>query len=133
MKHVASGFFLDRERQQILLHLRDGNTKNNPHKWAFFGGLIEGEETPEEGFIREIQEELGIDVKKGEACFLREYFNEPHNTHKSVFYVERYVDPKEIILGEGADFRWIPLDEVLGYDMTDTTRDDLEFLFGKLD
>ena len=121
------GFLYNQEAKSVLLHLRDGNTKINPHKWAFFGGSSEGKETPTETFIREMKEELGIDLQPEKIVFVRDYLNEELETHRYVFYAESALKKSLMRLGEGADFAWIPLANVFQYDLTDHSKNDLLF------
>src|SRR5690554_3429200 len=51
-----------KENDKILIAQR-GSNKSNALKWEFPGGKIEENETPEESLIREIKEELNIDIK----------------------------------------------------------------------
>ncbi|OGI16250.1 MAG: hypothetical protein A3E38_02765 [Candidatus Moranbacteria bacterium RIFCSPHIGHO2_12_FULL_54_9] len=74
-KFYAGGFLYNPETRAVLLHLRDGHTEVNPHKWGFFGGESEGKETPEECCIREWKEELAIDVDAQELIPLCDYLN----------------------------------------------------------
>ncbi|MFI5260586.1 MAG: NUDIX domain-containing protein [Candidatus Paceibacteria bacterium] len=127
-KFFSGGFLYNPEKKEILLHKRDGNTAINPHKWAFFGGSSEGEETPLQTFMREIHEELGIVLSEAEIIALCDYLNVERNTHRYVFYVVSDKKKEEMILGEGADFDWIPLSKVFEYDLTDMTRDDITTL-----
>jgi len=46
----------------VLLHKRDDKAKVNPNQWAFFGGLSERNETPKQTFVRELKEELNLDI-----------------------------------------------------------------------
>ncbi|MEO0399813.1 MAG: (deoxy)nucleoside triphosphate pyrophosphohydrolase [Pseudomonadota bacterium] len=46
---------------RVLLAQRPEN-KSHPLQWEFPGGKLEAGETPEAALIRELQEELGIDV-----------------------------------------------------------------------
>ena len=110
-----------------MLHKRDGNTTVNPHKWGFFGGLSEGNETPIETFIREMKEELDIDLVPGEIVPLCDYLNEERNIWRYVFLVESDRDKSTMRLGEGADFDWVSLSRVFGFNLTDKTADDLHF------
>lgn len=128
----AGGFLYDAESRRVLLHLRDGKAPINPNKWSFFGGGSEGDETAEECLARELQEELGIKVDAADCKPLRDYLNERLQTWRYVFYVERFVPESEITLGEGADFRWVALEEVEELDLTTGTREDLRFFRANL-
>lgn len=116
----------------VLLHHRDGNTENNPNRWAFFGGSSEEDETPAQCFIRELHEEIGLKVPQKDVIYLRDYFNAIMKRHRNVFYVISDVPVTELILGEGAGFEWIPLDRVSEYDLTDKTKEDLDFFMQKV-
>ena len=122
----ASGFLYNPKTKEVLLHKRDGNTDVNPNKWGFFGGSSEGNETPTRTFIREMHEELGIKLVESEIIPLCDYENVKRNTHRYVFYVVSDKKKEEMVLGEGADFDWIPLGKVFEYDATRKTFDDLK-------
>ena len=122
----AGGFLYNPETKEVLLHKRDGNTDINPHKWAFFGGLSEGDEAPMQTFIREVREELGLSLSDEDVSPLRDYLNVERGTHRYVFCVISETKKEDMILGEGADFDWIPREKVFEYDLTDMTRDDLK-------
>lgn len=123
----AGGFLYDAVGNRVFLHQRDGNTKINPHKWAFFGGLNEGPETFVECFCRELEEEIGLQINHSDARFLRQYENVALKTHRVVFYVESDVETSDLSLGEGAGFGWIDVRSLENFDLTDMTRDDLEY------
>lgn len=125
-KYYSGGFLYNPETRMVLLHKRDVNTKDNPKQWAFFGGLSEIGETPADTFIREIKEELNIDITKDKIKPLCDYFNEERQTYRSIFFVENNLDKSQMKLGEGEDFDWIPLDKVFEYDLTAKTIRDLE-------
>lgn len=128
----AGGFFYNPVKKEVLLHQRDGNTKINPYRWAFFGGLNEGEETPTQTFIREIQEELGVQLQESEVIPLCDYFNEEQNEWRYVFYVVSEKLKSEMVLREGADFDWIPLEKVFEYDLSDKSDQDLRTFLSTL-
>jgi len=125
-KFWAGGFLYNPKTNSVLLHQRDDKTKINPNKWAFFGGLNESNETPEETFIREIKEELNLDLLKDNIKHVCDYLNVEMNTYRYVFYVESVLEKSEMRLGEGANFDWIPVGKVMEYDLTEKTRIDLE-------
>ena len=122
----AGGFLYNPKTKEVLLHKRDDKTDVNPNKWGFFGGSSEGTETPVETFIREMHEELGIILLESEIIPLCDYENIKRNTHRYVFYVVSDKKKNEMVLGEGTDFDWIPLEKVFEYDATEKTFDDLK-------
>lgn len=121
----AGGFLYNPFRREVLLHLRDGKTSVNPNKWAFFGGMSEGEETPEACCVREWKEELGITVNPQRLIPVCDYLNTDHNTWRYVYMYPSDLLKNQMQLGEGAGFDWIPLENVFEYDLTDKTVHDL--------
>lgn len=122
----AGGFLFNPGNNKILLHKRDSKTKINPNKWGFFGGKSENDEKPLETFIREMREELGIEISEDQIIPLCSYLNKEFNTYRYVFYVESDLKKSQMQLGEGADFEWISLSDAVSYDLTDKTKKDLE-------
>ncbi len=100
----AGGFLFNPKTNSILLHKRDSKTLFNPNKWAFFGGLSKGQETPEECFVRELKEELNINIKSKDVIPLCDYLNREFNTHRYVFFVKSDVDKNKITLSAGYPF-----------------------------
>lgn len=124
----AGGFLYNPETKHILLHQRDGNTAINPNKWAFFGGTSEYGESAIDCCLREWKEELGIDnISAKNLIALRDYLNIEQGTWRYVFYTESTLKKESMILGEGADFAWIPIEKVFEYDLTDKTQEDLRY------
>ena len=54
------------EKGEVLLQKRTPNKKRNPNKWAKTGGQVDRRETVEEGIIREVKEEIGIEIPKNQ-------------------------------------------------------------------
>ncbi|MEK7560336.1 MAG: NUDIX domain-containing protein [Patescibacteria group bacterium] len=125
-KFWAGGFLYNPQTNSVFLHQRDDKTKINPCKWAFFGGLNEGDKTPLETFQREMCEELGIIIPAQKIKPLTDYLNEELQTYRYVFFAESDVEKADIHLTEGADCSWIPLQNVFTYDLTEKTRRDLK-------
>jgi 8-oxo-dGTP diphosphatase len=71
MKQIAQFLLFDRN-QNLLVFLRDDKPDIPfPNHWDFFGGHIEAGESPEQALVREVKEELGLDLRHWE--FLRCY------------------------------------------------------------
>ncbi len=128
----AGAFLYNPKTQSVLLHLRDEKAAVHPNQWGFFGELSEGSETPEECVIRELKEELNINIKKNQLRKLCDYLNEQRGTWRHVFFIESDLEKSAMRLGEGADFDWIPLAKVFEYNLTDKTRKDLATFCKKL-
>ncbi len=124
---AVAGFLYNPKKGEVLLHHRDGNTKFNPNKWAFFGGSFEVEEAPEGAFVRELREETDVVIALSNVIPLRDYVVEEMAMHLYVFYAEGEVEASKMIVGEGAGLEWVSLDEVFDFDITEQTRSDLEY------
>lgn len=122
----ACGFLYNPDNGQVLLHKRDGNTNRNPHKWAFFGGAGEAGESPKEAFVREMFEELAIELRPDEIIALCDYSSPFPDCYRHVFYVESDLPKSAMRLGEGADFAWLPLADAFKLDLADSARRDLK-------
>jgi 8-oxo-dGTP diphosphatase len=71
MKQIAMVLLFDR-RGRLLVYLRDDKPDIPfPNHWDFFGGHVEEGETPEEALVREVKEELGVDLSQWN--FFRRY------------------------------------------------------------
>lgn len=55
----TTAILVDAKGRFLLQHRDDRPDIINPGLWASFGGMLEPYETPEAGFLREVQEELG--------------------------------------------------------------------------
>lgn len=125
-KFYAGGFLYNPAARSVLLHKRDNKTKVNPNQWAFFGGLNEGEETPKQTFVRELKEELEIEIPEADINSLCDYFNKELQTYRYVFFIESNMEKSQMRLSEGEDFDWISIDQVFEYDLTEKTAKDLK-------
>jgi 8-oxo-dGTP diphosphatase len=64
MKKIAAIIF-ENDKGELLLYLRDNKPDIPfPDHWDLIGGHIEEGETPEEALVREVKEELDIDLKE---------------------------------------------------------------------
>ena len=63
MKEIAA-IILENDKGEFLLALRDNKPGIPfPNHWDLIGGHVEDGETPEEALVREVKEELDIELK----------------------------------------------------------------------
>lgn len=94
---------------KLLLQLRDDIPGiAYPGKWAFFGGHIELDETPEFALERELQEEIGYTP----STFSKFGCYTDVAVIRHVFYAQLSVDVKDLVLKEGWDMALLTPDEI---------------------
>jgi 8-oxo-dGTP diphosphatase len=85
MKEIAA-IILENDKGEFLLYLRDNKpTIPFPDHWDLIGGHIEKGETPEQALIREVKEELDIDLK--EYTFYRKYECLTGDAYENIKYI----------------------------------------------
>ncbi|MEN9327327.1 MAG: hypothetical protein RI947_135 [Candidatus Parcubacteria bacterium] len=111
---TIASVILENEKGEILLMLRD-NKPNLPfpHHWDIFGGHVEEGETPEQALVREVKEELNLDLK--DYTFYRKYHCMHGDIHANVKYIytAKLTTPIEkLTLGEGEEMRLFNREEI---------------------
>ena len=101
-----SGALLRGNNRKILFQLRDENGRN-PNKWGVFGGGIKKYETPKRALIREIKEELRINIS--ESDILKEYTIPFINYH--IYEIKLKKIPEKFDLKEGKDMKFMTKEE----------------------
>ncbi len=112
----------------ILLEKR----KNEPSrgKWTIPGGLVELGETLEEAVVRELQEESLLDPITGDMPRLVDVVDNIDLDEKGkikyhfviIDYFVRVKGTVFTVASDAEDLRWVPMDEVEGYDLTASFR-----------
>lgn len=85
-----------------------------PLKWEFPGGKIEANETAEECLIREIKEELNIEIEITASLSPNDY-QYPDKLIRLIPFICRQKDG-EIILKEHAGYKWLDVKDLLDLD-----------------
>ena len=112
------------KEDQVLLQLRTFDAKSYPGFWSTFGGHIEEGEQSEAAAVREIEEELGLQlelsqlVRLGSASVLRG--DTPVKIH--FFAAALEVELSDLILSEGAGFGFFPAREIQSLRLTPATK-----------
>lgn len=88
-----------------------------PLKWEFPGGKIEANETPEASLIREIKEELNIDIEIIDGLSANDH-HYPDKSIRLIPFICRQTGG-EILLKEHADYKWLDRKDLLDLDWAD--------------
>ncbi|MCI9063254.1 MAG: NUDIX domain-containing protein [Clostridia bacterium] len=120
--HRAVALFIINSKNQVLLQKRSPNKKLWPNMWDITGGghVLAGE-FGFEAVIREMKEELGIDLDKNDLLFLASMLSENIkgdiiNRHMNEFYiVNKDVDETKLELQEDevAEVKWVDKNEIV--------------------
>ena len=78
--------------------------------WEFAGGKIEANETPQEALVREIKEELDVDINVGKLIRTVEY--DYTDFHLSMYCYLATIKHRTIRLVEAQESRWLGIDEL---------------------
>jgi 8-oxo-dGTP diphosphatase len=113
MKEIAA-IILENEKGEFLLALRDNKPGIPfPNHWDLIGGHVEEGETPEEALVREVKEELDIDLK--EFAFFRKYeclTGDAYENMKYIYTGKINLPIEEITLLEGERAQFFSREEI---------------------
>ena len=85
MKQIAA-IILENDKGEILLYLRDNKPDIPfPNYWDLIGGHVEEGETPEEALVREVKEELDIDLT--DYTFYKKYECLSGDAYENIKYI----------------------------------------------
>jgi 8-oxo-dGTP diphosphatase len=116
MKEIAQALLFDRDGR-LLIYLRDDKPEIPfPAHWDFFGGHLEPGETPEQALVREVKEELGLELAAWR--FFRCYDcleGDAYPNRKHIYYARIDRNSSELSLYEGQRLTAITRQERLFY------------------
>ena len=103
MKRKGCSIIFVNERSQILLLLRDDIPSiPYPNMWDIPGGHVEDGETAEECIVREMKEEMNLNIGGFQQFSITEFDDRVEH----VFWMKIDLDIKKIALTEGQRLRW---------------------------
>jgi 8-oxo-dGTP pyrophosphatase MutT (NUDIX family) len=122
-KRIAAAV-LQRPDGRVLLLKRAPTHTTNPDKWCFVTGYVNPGEDPRDAAIRELREELGLDVQPARAGEIVVVHTAWATLHVYPFLFP--VDVETVDLDwEHTAYAWILPEELYGYDFVQQLDDDL--------
>jgi 8-oxo-dGTP diphosphatase len=111
MKAVTAAIIIHNGKILIAQRAED---KSLAGKWEFPGGKIEPGETPEACLIREIKEELGVEIEV-DAFFAESIYRYDVETIRLLAYTARWTDG-DFHLTAHSQLQWVTPHELANYD-----------------
>ena len=109
MKRKGCSIIFVNDKERVLLFLRDNKPVIPfPNTWDVPGGHVEENETPEQCIVREMKEEMEIELK-GFHTFAVVEFND---RIEYAYWKKENIDIKKITLTEGQRLKWFSEEEV---------------------
>jgi 8-oxo-dGTP diphosphatase len=112
VKKVAAGII---EKEGKILLARRLPSDSLAGKWEFPGGKIEAGETPEECLVRELQEELGLEVVL--QRFLGSFHHQDAKGSLDLLTFICSTEQEPAFLLCHSEFVWLPPQEILKMDL----------------
>ena len=110
--YVCCEIWIQNSRGQLLM------TQRHPDKkagglWEFTGGGVLAGETTKQAAVRELEEELGVQVDESELSLLEVY--QHRNYFMDIFVVKKDMDLATLVLQpeEVVDIKWVSHEELL--------------------
>lgn len=103
------------EKQRFLITRRSPHAVHGAGLWEFPGGKLEPDETPEAALIREIKEEIGLDVLHSHFLGEVKHNYHLHSVSLFVYHVSAYAGDaccREIQM----DLRWVAFNQLQDFE-----------------
>ncbi len=116
--HNEISVFIINEQHEVLLQKRSLNKRFNPNKWGLCSGHVKAYESLETAALREVQEEVGLDIKEKDLHKFgkKEFKIENTNSHITYFYyIKSNKKESEFIIQkeELSEVKWFLIDKVI--------------------
>ena len=134
MKRKGTSIIFVNDEKQVLLFLRDDKPDIlYPNMWDVPGGHVDNDEAPEQCIVREMKEEMDLDLEKFQLFSVMEFTDRIEYT----FWKKANLDIQSITLHEGQKLKWFTEFEVkntkLAYGFNEIVDDFFQKISGYLD
>lgn len=110
--YQAAGLLLIRSDGKFLLQHRDAKAPRFPLYWGFFGGGINKNETPKQAMLREIKEELNIDVIDYNLALKYDSTDDSGIQEKRWIFTAPFEKQRTLTLNEGQGMGWFSVKDL---------------------
>ena len=110
---VVAGLILQNDK---LLICQRPNFKDHPLKWEFPGGKIKNHETNEEALIREINEELSINIINYEELISYNFYYKDLNKKVFIYFYLVNNFSGKVLNNFHKELKWIEIKDIREYD-----------------
>ncbi|MBV6513802.1 MAG: CTP pyrophosphohydrolase [Ignavibacteriaceae bacterium] len=115
VKHLVACALIEKEGRILLAQRKEGMKLGL--KWEFPGGKLEEGESVEECIVREIKEELNLDIAV--LYRMQENYHSYEYAGIHLFPCVCVVTGGELLLRDHAEVRWITPGEIFSYDLAE--------------
>jgi 8-oxo-dGTP diphosphatase len=124
MKTIAA-IILENDEGEFLLYLRDNKPDIPfPDHWDLIGGHVEDGETPEEALVREVKEELDIELPEYNFYKIFECLTgDAYENMKYIYTGKINIPIEEITLLEGVRAQYFKKEEIPGVKFANILKD----------
>ncbi len=130
---VGVGAFILNDKEELLMVLRAKNAKAEPNTWMIPGGSIDFNEKIEDAVMREIKEEIGVDIEIVDLLNVVNHILPEEKQHwLSPTFICRIKSgtPKIMEPHKHNGLRWFKLDD-MPENLSQCTKDDVELYLKK--
>lgn len=112
--HRSTTIYIVNKDNQLLCQQRSMRKDANPGDWqCFFGGHVQAGETYDQNAIKELGEEIGLQIHSSELIFIGKGKGEKDKHHDAAYVYEWKGNEPELVLNDGevAQVKWMSLEE----------------------
>ena len=122
MVEVSAGIIISDSK---ILCFQKGDTKYPylTHKWEFPGGKVEKDEDPKDTIIRELSEELEMDIKNQRIEFLCDTEHQYPDFHVILHSYLIFAENPKFTLTEHISTKWCEINELRQLDWAEADKD----------